>query len=624
KSVSLDKVKTGTQTQEFIRQQEKMRKMTPTVEGVTESERATLKELQEAFVLQLGKRQGQNNELLRVLRSLPYPNIREDDSIELRGDGLTLEQVGKVAQNGVKVVISPEGMARVKKGFDVVMEAARQNKEVYGLTVGVGWNKDQSVFGSDKGELILSEELLEVSREFNMNELRAHAAGLGDPMPADIVRAGMLIRLNTMLTGGAGVQPEVVRCFADFINHDIVPIVPKKGTIGQSDITLASHLGLAIAGEGDVLYKGERMSAADAMAAAKINAVRPVGKDFLSILSTNSLTAASAVLAVKDAEDLVRKQAVIFSLCLEGINGNIAPFLKVTTDARPFPCVIKGSEMIRDALEGSSLWEMSEDRPLQDPLSYRDMASRIGDCMEEIDRVKAALTIQINSSDDNPYVATRESEIELDSGGQVSHYALAHPYIGAIYPSANFDAHPFVSPIKKLLLSLNDLTEALTKNIVVFENPTLTGLPRYLKASDKDHGLGEVHKPLLTVRNDIQQVTTPVPTSGIALAGGIEDMETNSGLVVKNLHRTVKRLCELASIQLLYAAQAVDLRKDITLGTLTKQLRDAFREVVPFIDKDRAFTDDLDKGTAFAKKWSPKIATGREAPTAHKAKGVRR
>ncbi|MES2354244.1 MAG: aromatic amino acid lyase [Pseudomonadota bacterium] len=614
-----DKAKIGEQIQKLRDGQEAISRKRTSADKVLGPGRAAEMEL----MTLLGARQNQNNALLKALSSLPYPRTPKKGSLELKGHGLTLDDVEDVAQNRVKVVISPEGMANVKKGFEVIMEAPRQGMEVYGLTVGVGWNKDQSVFEikNGQGSEILSAELLEVSHKFNEIETLAHSAGAGKPMSAEIVRAGMLIRLNAMLTGATGAQPDVARCLADFINHDIIPCIPKTGTIGQADINLASDVGQTMLGKGEVYYQGKKMPAADALAAANVKPVQLVGKDFLSILSTNALTAGSAVLAVKDAERLIQKEIIISALCLEGLNGNVAPILKVTTEASADPFVIEAASLMRASLEGSSVWKSSKTRKMQDSLSYRDTAAIIGECLKGIDRAKKALSLQINRSDDNPFVAIKKSDIELDSGEQVSQYVLAPPAIGAIYPSALFDPRAFTSEVRNLLLSLDDFAEAVVKTAVVFENPELTGLPRYLKASDQDHGLGEILKTALEIRNQIHVFTRPVRSSGISLAGGLEDMETNSGLVMKHLHKTIERFNGLASIHLMFAAQAADMRKDFTLGTQTSALRDAFRKVVPFVDKDRAFKNDIEAGTAFAKKWSPKPAKGKETEITKGRKG---
>jgi histidine ammonia-lyase len=168
-------------------------------------------------------------------------------------------------------------MERVDRGHKVVLEAALQNVPVYGLTRGVGLNKDRPVFKEVNGQKVLSEEVLNVSRQFNLNSLRSHAGAAGEPMSAEVVRAAMLIRLNTMLSGVCGAQRDVAQHYIDFLNKGIVPVVPSAGTVGEADITLASHIGLVMVGEWEAFYQGRRVSGAEALNTAGIQPLRPVG-----------------------------------------------------------------------------------------------------------------------------------------------------------------------------------------------------------------------------------------------------------------------------------------------------------------------------------------------------------
>ncbi|WP_274570968.1 aromatic amino acid lyase [Neisseria leonii] len=226
---------------------------------------------------------------------------------------LTLDTLDQVANRQAQVVLSHTAISNIRAGHAVVMQAALNNKPVYGLTVGVGWNKDKPVFKEEAGTKTLAPELLEMSRQFNVSSLRAHAAGLGQPLPESIVRASMLIRLNTFLKGEAGVSPEVAQQYTLFLNKGITPVVPERGSIGEADITLASHIGLAMTGEWDVFYRGKRMNAAAAMQQAGITPLKPIGKDFLSILSTNALSAAQAAHLLEQSRIFYRREISVFA-----------------------------------------------------------------------------------------------------------------------------------------------------------------------------------------------------------------------------------------------------------------------------------------------------------------------
>jgi histidine ammonia-lyase len=211
----------------------------------------------------------------------PPAHASEAAGIELVGGQLTIEQVVEVARQQTLISVSSGTMERVDLGYNVVLEAALQNVPVYGLTVGVGLNKDRPIFKEVNGQRVLSEEVLDVSRQFNLNSLRSHAGATGEPISAEVVRAAMLIRLNTMLSGTCGAQRDVAQRYVDFLNRGIVPVVPSTGTVGEADITVASHIGLVMVGEWEAFYQGRRVSGAEALQAAGIQPLRPVGKDFL-------------------------------------------------------------------------------------------------------------------------------------------------------------------------------------------------------------------------------------------------------------------------------------------------------------------------------------------------------
>ena len=517
------------------------------------------------------------------------------------GQNLTVEQVVGLARDGnAKITLTESADKRIAEGFDLVMEAALQGKAVYGLTVGVGWNKDRPVFAMKDGKRVLDDDLLKLSRAFNSTSLRAHGAGVGEPMAVETVRAGMAIRLNQIATGRTGVQSAVAEMYRQFLEQGITPVVPSRGSVGEADITLASHIGLAMVGEGEVFMKGNRIPAARALTDAGIAPLEPVGKDFLSILSTNALTAGQAALLAHDTAGYLEKEAVVFGLALEGFNGNVAPFLAATNELRPFAENTSGALMVRSALDGSYLWSPAKDRALQDPLSYRTMAYVLGGAEIATQDLTRALEIQINHSDDNPGVVAGASDDK--ASGQVSQYFIEGEISGAIYPSAGFEMLPVASRVETLNTALVRLSQAITMQTIRFENPDMTHLSRFLAAeTNQGHAFGAIQKPLVALLAENQQIGAQAPVGSIAMAGNIEDLDSHAPLSVTNLGRILDNLYWMSSIQLLHAAQAVDLRKPGQLGAGTKALFEDYRRNVPFVAVDRIYTNDFSTGYRFLK-----------------------
>ena len=221
--------------------------------------------------------------------------------LELDGASLQPETLVAAARLGAAVTVPDHAWQRVRDANAILLKAAAQDQKIYGLTTGVGANKDQSelsgrsLFTPDGR---IAEQAMITSRHFNHALLHAHSAGVGPNMPSEIVRAVLLIRLNTALTGGSGMNEALVRGFMDFLNHDILPVVPGRGTVGEADITLLAHIGLAMTGQWKVTYRGEEMPAAEAMEKAGLTPQDPFGKDALASFSSNAYSATLACLSL--------------------------------------------------------------------------------------------------------------------------------------------------------------------------------------------------------------------------------------------------------------------------------------------------------------------------------------
>ena len=521
----------------------------------------------------------------------------------LSGDALSIADIIEVARRGRPVEISPKARARVAVTFEVVLAAARAHLPVYGLTTGVGWNKDKDALQAAEA---LDPDLMAASQRFNLGTLRAHAAGVGEPLADDVVRAAMVIRLNLLLTGDGGVQPALVDQYAAFLNRGITPVVPGRGSVGEADILQSAHIGLALAGEWRARYGGAVMPAAQALAAAGLKPVALVGKDFLSIIGDNSLTVAESLLAVHAARTWLEHEITVFALSLEGLNGNVAPFLDVVVAARPAHGFAVVAGRLRADLAGSDLWNVGGDhRPLQDPLSFRTMPIVLGNAWEALDAAEAEILFTANHSGDNPLVVTDTRSLATQ-GAQVGRYIVPGVPNAAIVPTANFEPLPLVAALERVSLALGHSSESITQSVLRFENPAITGLPRFLTAPENPgHGFGAVQKAVVSLNSEIRSLAMPVSLESGVLAGNIEDVTTDAPLTARRLGELVEDLYPLSSLQLLHAAQAVGLRKGFHQGSGTRVLLEGYRAHVPFVDQDRILTEDIEAGAQYLRGLSP-------------------
>jgi histidine ammonia-lyase len=534
------------------------------------------------------------------------------EPLELTGQPLGVEQVVAVAKGLQPVSVQPAARARVAQGFEVVLAAARAGMPVYGLTTGVGWNKDRQALVKNGA---LDPDLLTASQRFNIGTLRAHAAAVGPWLPDDAVRAAMVLRLNLLLSGAAGVQPAVADQYAAFLNAGITPLVPARGSIGEADILQSSHIGLALAGEWQVHWRGEVLPAAAALQRAGLKPVQLVGKDFLSIIGDNSLMLGRAALVLHSARQWLDRETVVFALSLEGLNGNVAPFLEASVAARPRPGLVAAAAQLRDALAGSALWQADDARPLQDPLSFRTMPHVLGNAREALEAAEAEFAFESAHSGDNPQVVL--GAVTLASGAATTASASqAARYLvpgtsGAIVPAASFEALPVVAVLERLSLALAHVASSVASTVYRFENPEITHLPRFLTApGNPGHGFGAVQKSVAALTTEIRSLALPVSLDEATLAGNIEDKTNNAPLTVQRLQEMVDLLYPLASLQLLHAAQAVDLRTGFKQGSQTQALQHAYRARVPFVAQDRILSPDIEAGAQLLREgWSGSAAS---------------
>ncbi len=482
------------------------------------------------------------------------------DSLILTGSNLTLEDVYQVAYQGRPVEIAPEAYARLEKGRRIMQGLARGGKAIYGFNRGVGWNKDQDI----------DEDFFETQ---NRMILRSHSLGV-PPYNTDVeVRAMMVIRLNNMLIGASCASDGLANIYRDFLNRGITPKIPRRGAVGEADITTISHMGLAFVGEGDVSYKGEILKAWQAMEREGIAPYCMQLKDAHTIILSNFQGEAMAAIMACEVEKLLKVSDLIFCLDYEGLNGNIESLREDVNALRGLPGQIACAARCRKYLEGSYLYESHPDRALQDPLSFRGGFTITGSVTDALNFVKKILHIQINSPSDNPCIMLDQE---------------------SLYVTSNFETTSLSVGVEMLSIALGHLSRTLNYRMIKMCAPEFTGLTRFLAPRDGSaHGYDEIQNTYSSIDAENRSLINPSSVDFYHMQGGIEDHASNLPLVVSKGLQLVDNLKYLVGMEALYAAQAVDLRDNIRLGKYTRVAYETIRATIPELTGNRNVFEDI-------------------------------
>ncbi|RKP45872.1 aromatic amino acid lyase [Cohnella endophytica] len=502
--------------------------------------------------------------------------------VELNGRSLTISDIGRIAIDGAQVRVSVEAEEKVTRAHQVLLELAAEGQPIYGLNRGVGVNKDRTI----------EPDFLE---KYNRNLIRSHSSGVEPFATHDEVRAIMAVRLNTLLTGGAGVRLELVRTYADFLNHRIHPRIPLRGSIGAADIGLLSHIGLAMIGEGEVDYGGQRMEAAKALALAGLPKLALGPKEGLAIVSANALSAGIGALALHECRKLLETADLVYALSLESIQGCRSPLDESLFRVRPFEGATESARTVRGYLEGSSPQEASGGEKIQDPLSFRSACHVHGAARDALAYAERLMTIQMNSPDDNPCLLVDERRI---------------------VPSSNFDVTAWTLAFEMLGLSLSHVSKLSCHRSIKLGNPAFTGLTRFLTPDpDRAIGLGTLQKTVVSLDAEVRHLSAPVGPDHYSISGDMEDHASHAPYVVRKTGEIIDRMYYIFGVEAMHAAQAIDLRANANLGRGTRAAYAQIRGTVAFLSEDRPLTEDIAAMNRLlrGKIWIPEEETERSA-----------
>jgi len=461
-------------------------------------------------------------------------------AVTVTGHDLTLDEVLRVARGGEAVELAPDALERMAVSRRIVEEILARGDRVYGLTTGVGARRDVAVPATD-------------AVAFNRLALRNHLIGQGPPWPEPVVRAALLKLVNSFASGTSGVRPQLAEQLLGALNDGASPRVRRYGSVGIADLAHGADLAVELG-------------------------VEPEAKEGLALLNQNAFSTGAAALAIADAGTLLDSLDVAFALDLEAFAANVSVLHPAVAAVRPYPGLALALERVRSLLDGSYLWDADAARMLQDPLSFRSAVQVHGAARDALAYTRGQLEIELNAAQENPLLVAEEERL---------------------YSVGNFEVLPLAAALDFLRIALAPALTSATERAIKLLQPLYSGLTEGLAAREglAEDALAEFGVAAQAITSEARLLAQPVSfeLSSTTQARGIEDRTTLAPLAARRLGEQVELGARALAIELVVAAQAIDLRGERRLGAGTRTAYELVRSVAAFTGEGEALPADLER-----------------------------
>ena len=482
--------------------------------------------------------------------------------LELDGTRLTIQDVCAVAQaRSADVRLSPAAVEKMRRSRELIERLAAGDAPIYAVNTGVGFLANVR---------IAREELDQLQR----NVIRSHAAGVGDPLSREAVRAMMLIRANVLTMGFSGIRPAVAQGLCGLLGRGVTPVVPSQGSVGASgDLAPLAHMALVLIGEGEAELDGVVYTGGEALSRAGIEPIELHPKEGISLINGTQAMLAIGSLELQAAERLADTADVICAMTLDALRGTPRAFDQRIHDARPHPGQVLSAARMRKLLEGSEIRQSHiECRRVQDAYSLRCAPQVHGAVRDALAEARRVFAIELNSATDNPLVFGEE----ILSGG-------------------NFHGEPLAFQLDFLAVALNALAGISERRIDRLVNPALNEeLPAFLAGHPGlESGLmmAQVTAASLVAENRV--LAHPASTGSITTSGNKEDFVSMGMTSASKLERIVRNTRAVLAIEALTAARGLDLLAPLKTSPSLEEARARIRGVSPPIEGDRPLYRDI-------------------------------
>ena len=478
---------------------------------------------------------------------------------------LEIDEVVAVARQRVPVDVSDPAVDRIEKSRALVERWVAENRVIYGITTGFGALSHTRITGDQ-------------TRELQRNILLSHAAGVGEPLPEEVVRAVMAVRLHDISMGYAGVRLETFQQLLAMLNAGICPVVPEKGSVGASgDLAPTSHLCLVLIGEGEAFYQGRRMTGAQALKKAGLGPIALEAGEGLALVNGTQVMTGLQALVVHDAHRLAKMADIACAMSLEVLMGSDAEFDPKIHLVRPHPGQMDAAHNMRRLTQNSPIINSHKGcSRVQDAYTLRCSPQIHGATRDAIRHVRQVVEIEINSTTTNPLIFTDDQDFKL--GG-------------------NFHGQPLALTADYLSLGLAELASISERRVERLVNPQLSALPAFLVVEEGlNSGFMIAQYTAAALVSENKVLAHPASVDSIPTSANKEDHVSMGTIAARQCRDIMRNTEHVIAVELLCAAQAVDLvtrQKGLVPGEGTQAAWQAIREKISYLESDRQLSFDI-------------------------------
>src|SRR2546430_2420502 len=484
--------------------------------------------------------------------------------MQLNGQQISLREIFVIATGNEAVEISPAARPRILASRKVIEEIVARDAVVYGVNTGFGKLSDVRISPNKL-------------RDLQLNLVRSHACGIGNPLSEPEVRAMMVLRANVLALGLSGIRIDIIEMLCEMLNRRVHPVIPEKGSVGASgDLAPLAHLALSLIGEGEAFFEGERVESREALRRAELEPQRLEAKEGLALLNGTQAMHAVGGLALLRANRLARVADVSGAMSLEALKGTPAAFDLRLQDARPHPGQKAAAEHLLLLMQDSEIRQshLTDDPRVQDAYSLRCMPQVHGAARGALAHCEDVLLIESASATDNPLVFAETGDVI--SGG-------------------NFHGAPLALAFDYAAIAIVDLMSISERRIDRLVNPAKSeGLPAFLaRQPGLQSGLMIPHVAAASLLNEARVLAHPASVDNTTTSGGKED-HVSMGMTAALKLRSIVDLAEnLFAIELLAAAEGLEYRRPLKGGVGVERAFAAIRKIAAPLTEDRSLSGDI-------------------------------